>query len=90
MKINRNKFKAWLEDQPTDKTAGYRTRETSCPLARFTSAGITEDRIIHDNEEQPLPLWARTFVEDVDNSGSAKPGGRITVGRCLSILAAIR
>lgn len=95
MRLERNKFEAWLKARPADAIVGHNRDCHACPLALFyeeASGGyevvISSSRdgfgyvIDRGYGERPMPAWADAFAFIADRGD----GDQITVGRALEIL----
>jgi hypothetical protein len=93
MKLDKAKFRAWLEAKPPMAVVGEHRTCCACPLAQFyvqASGGFEVSIFDSDGEyfidrgysKRPLPVWASNFVTDVDDT----PDLEITAGRALEIL----
>jgi hypothetical protein len=85
-------FKAWLDSKDDGDEAGVACDGYNCPIANFIAAqGIiayVEPRFIEiaDQEDTiPTPIWARAFVETLDDAGE----GVLTIGTAREVLTRI-
>lgn len=99
MRLDRKKFKAWLEAKPADHIVGHSHDCHICPLALFhqeTSGGwevvISSARngygyvIDRGNGDRALPAWADAFAFLADNG---RRGTQLTADQALKILGQI-
>jgi hypothetical protein len=88
--ISKRAFKKWLQEHSTLKFQIYNA--CNCPLAQFLSDTRQENYFVGNRtfypkqmgafNIQPLPKWARDFVEKIDSSITPTFGTR----RCLNVL----
>lgn len=78
MRLDRNKFMAWLKTKPTNEIVGVARDGCGCPLARFykEASGGSEVVILDGGDGHfadrgysrlPLPGWAQAFVSNIDD-----------------------
>jgi hypothetical protein len=93
MRLNRNKFTAWLEAKPATEIVGENRDCHFCPIALFyKEASGGSEIIIFDRcgeyiidrgySQRPLPSWASYFVREVDGDTN----GQISASRALEVL----
>jgi hypothetical protein len=94
MRLDRHKFKAWLEAKPPTEIVGDNRDCHSCPIAKFYHDlsggcevvifdGMDGDYIIDRGySKRPMPPWAQHFVFAVDGDAN----GKISAQRALDVL----
>lgn len=94
MRLDRTKFKSWLETKQPHEIVGENRDCHCCPLAHYYDAAtgghevvISENgygyRIDRGGGGKLLPWWAARFARAVDGEAD----GKITAGRALELLA---
>lgn len=96
MRIDRNRFIAWLQAKQPDEIVGENRDCHSCPIAKFywDATGGHEIVIFQDAwggytvdrgySKRPLPPWAASFVFQVDGDSD----GKISARRALEVVQA--
>ena len=93
MRLDRSKFKSWLEAKQPDEIVGENRDCCGCPIANFHYQASGWEVSIFDNGDgymidrghsrRPLPEWAACFAFLVDGDIDYK----ISATRALEILA---
>lgn len=98
MRLDRNKFLAWLKTKAPNEIVGVARDSCGCPLARFyaEASGGSEVAIFDNGDGHladrgysrvPLPGWAQGFVINID---AEEPDDRqVEAWRAIQLLEAV-